>query len=491
MNIILYLTILFLFLLFSFLFIYNEYKECFTQDNDNDYDYEYRFDENLSNRALYGQQVYNQMYEFIPDKYNYDFNKDSGMLKDVRDAEISEKVPITLGEEEFYNLKKKIGIKNKLTPKDIEIQKKIKIDKMKILKANKQLTDYPLIRRELDILEIDSVLMTIEDEYSISKEDYHKLGLIVQDIKDVEYSYSYDLIKKWLTTIISREANKQKYHFDESEQYFDNTQFKYMNDNLLSYKLDIHNKIEEFKFQMRLYRDNKRHHFIVYFETLFNYVRSEYYINNIILLGIDIEENIKFNTYKSNEFKETKDGVHLSMIDISDNELLNRYNGTDAFIEENKKKEVYEYDRHMCFKKEALDKNNCISPSIKNMGVGVWDEPCLYDEDCPFYRKNLNYPNNRGGCIKGHCEMPVNVGRIGFKHTNTTRCANRPLCYNCKIKGGCIGLECNMCCEDQKNRDMYPSLKSPDYVFENDFNKRIGHSSKFTDKEMKPIILLA
>ena len=29
---------------------------------------------------------------------------------------------------------------------------------------------------------------------------------------------------------------------------------------------------------------------------------------------------------------------------------------------------------------------------------------------------NKNYPNNRGGCINGYCEMPINIKSRGYKY---------------------------------------------------------------------------
>ena len=85
-----------------------------------------------------------------------------------------------------------------------------------------------------------------------------------------------------------------------------------------------------------------------------------------------------------------------------------------------------------------------------------WDKPCKKNNDCPFYKKNKNYKNNRGGCIKGYCEMPLNVKRIRYKLYDKN---TKPFCYNCNniLQGDC--------CEDQKNRKLYPNLKSPDYAF--------------------------
>ena len=64
----------------------------------------------------------------------------------------------------------------------------------------------------------------------------------------------------------------------------------------------------------------------------------------------------------------------------------------------------------------------------------------------------------------GYCEMPTNVKRIGFREYDKNI---PPFCYNCNNP---TEFEC---CEEQKDRDLYPNLKSPDYMFENDTNDRL------------------
>ncbi len=85
----------------------------------------------------------------------------------------------------------------------------------------------------------------------------------------------------------------------------------------------------------------------------------------------------------------------------------------------------------------------------------LWDKKCVANDECPYYKSNSNYLNNRGGCINnGFCEFPVGVKRLGFtKYTDTD--LNKPLCYNCEDK---------------------EIPKKPDYVFENDFNDRVKYN---------------
>lgn len=95
----------------------------------------------------------------------------------------------------------------------------------------------------------------------------------------------------------------------------------------------------------------------------------------------------------------------------------------------------------------------------ENFG-GTWDSPVKSDEDCPFYRANKNYPNDRGGGkLGGYCEMPSGISIIGYRYYDPE---NKPLCYNCSTKligQGTLGY----CCDSQKY---------PDYKFSGDSEDR-------------------
>jgi len=86
-----------------------------------------------------------------------------------------------------------------------------------------------------------------------------------------------------------------------------------------------------------------------------------------------------------------------------------------------------------------------------------WDRPCVVNEDCPFYKANKRYSNNRGGCLRGGiCEMPVGVLRTAFRlYEDSERYA--PFCY------GCTDPQDTECCKKQKK---------PDYAFPNDYDDR-------------------
>jgi hypothetical protein len=101
--------------------------------------------------------------------------------------------------------------------------------------------------------------------------------------------------------------------------------------------------------------------------------------------------------------------------------------------------------------------------NIKNY-YSTWDKKCSIDSECPYYKSNKKYPNERGGCINGNCEFPVGVKRLGFKKYSDEK-LNSPLCYECSNT-----TDYNCCSKLSDIKD--GSNTNSDYVFENDFNDR-------------------
>ena len=121
-------------------------------------------------------------------------------------------------------------------------------------------------------------------------------------------------------------------------------------------------------------------------------------------------------------------------------------------------------------KKYCESNTNYLGKSTKK---GTWDTPCQKDEECPFYQANKNYPNKRGGCIQGKCEMPLNVRRKGARYYDPNFL---PFCYNCKSSEA-------TCCKKQLKEQ--PNLHSPDFSFENDMIERITHKKLLEKLHLK------
>jgi hypothetical protein len=95
---------------------------------------------------------------------------------------------------------------------------------------------------------------------------------------------------------------------------------------------------------------------------------------------------------------------------------------------------------------------------IREQCPGTWDRPCERDADCPFFQANRRYPNYRGGCVAGFCELPVGLRRSGYRHYALSA-DSHPLCHGCEDPGD------PACCAQQGG--------DPDYAFELDQFERM------------------
>ena len=161
---------------------------------------------------------------------------------------------------------------------------------------------------------------------------------------------------------------------------------------------------------------------------------------------------------------------HISNTKIYGSPLYNKYDGDKTYIyssteiekKNNNNKKLEPYDHlFRCYGKKSIDKYNCENSYDVNgkklKSIGVWDRPCVSNEDCPFYKKNKNYDNEFGGCKEGVCEFPIGAINISPRKA---RNLDIMLCHNCLKKSNC--------CQEQFNKKLYPKLMSPDYAFKND-----------------------
>lgn len=111
--------------------------------------------------------------------------------------------------------------------------------------------------------------------------------------------------------------------------------------------------------------------------------------------------------------------------------------------------------------------------NLKLKGRGYWDKQCEKNEDCPFYKANKNYPNERGGCNDGWCEMPVNIKQTSYRLYEPS---SQPYCYNCDVSD-----DRYRCCsqQEQKSKDAYTLMSSADYAFAGDASERQQHKNDF------------
>lgn len=135
-------------------------------------------------------------------------------------------------------------------------------------------------------------------------------------------------------------------------------------------------------------------------------------------------------------------------------------------------------DKHnfICSTKNTNNKRVCKSKEILNDGTildpgKIYRYKCVSDYQCPMWRSNKNYPNNRGACINNVCEFPIGLvptSSVKFDKNTEAICHSR----NTSKES----------CADQLND---PRLASPDYAFAGDFNERLIYNKHLKKKGLR------
>lgn len=138
-----------------------------------------------------------------------------------------------------------------------------------------------------------------------------------------------------------------------------------------------------------------------------------------------------------------------------------------------------------CFGVEKPENITSLDQCIDNLGF--WDRPVLNDAECPFYKANKNYGNDRGGLSKdstgktsGFCELPKGMQLKGFRNLDADP-SKQPYCYNC-LNGDYGEKTLGKCCTEQLDKIKYPTLNSPDFMYEGDLEDRYAAREIFKSR---------
>ena len=210
---------------------------------------------------------------------------------------------------------------------------------------------------------------------------------------------------------------------------------------------------------IHIYRKNRVRYFVLHFNIIIpnknknNITTDSYYIRELKIIGVKTLPIIDNNKKEKTDLKFLQDRTL--------GELMSDREGGDfkCFHPKAENGELSNY----------TNKLDCISYHKEVDGVGIWDEPCSKNEECPFYQANKNYNNQFGGCIDGQCQLPVGVDKVGYRHWNKL---TQPYCHQCDLVSSKNDKKIidKQCCNQQKEaiESKKIDLKSPDYMFEND-----------------------
>ena len=323
---------------------------------------------------------------------------------------------------------------------------------------------------------------------------YNNHFIKFENVKDVDLKKMSEKIVKLINLHFKKFDLNHQHHKDDTREYIF-LDYEILND--VNYpKFDKLNK--RVTMNIEFYKELKDYSFVIQFDITYNIIKNFIEINQAKIIGFKTNEkrifdNLNWNQtycnledyekYKQNPklyktklqqcHKEqllTKDETAIYFKKLMKDKTIGLSKKELNFFKEKKeaKKRDTEYKKNRCFDKKGFNESTCSSYSPEQKLVGTWDKPCNTNEECPFYKKNKNYENSRGGCLGGYCEMPSNILRLGYKKYNKNI---KPFCHNCNIKD-CLGEDCVTCCKEQSNREKYPDLNSPDYIFKNDQSQR-------------------
>lgn len=352
---------------------------------------------------------------------------------------------------------------------------------------------YYTIRDEATYYEIESILELFRSKYEFFKFDnkYYRINEI--KYQNIELSTYVSQTFKYLLLNFLVDFNAKSKKENIGSPYHQFEPYKIINVELMKILYNKELNVYRYIFACELYRKNKRNSINLYIEMVYKVDKDIVLYDKLYNIGIRNDDQIAFNKL-ANRGNNYQMSMHSFLDENEDLSIVKSEKEIEQLLKE--REQQYDLDyylRHFkCLNPKAatgvdldsITQNDCISYSPRYQCPGKWDIPCSNDYECPFYMANKNYSNNRGGCVKGYCEMPVNVGSIGYHYMDK----EQPLCYNCKKIGknkNCSGLKCNQCCEEQKNRNLYPELETPDFAFKDDYTSRIANKEQLKKRGLK------
>ena len=289
--------------------------------------------------------------------------------------------------------------------------------------------------------ELDNSKLSIWEKNKLTEVPYNKFYKIIELQKMLLDKYFYDFIKD--------PKNKKQVKCLKPEKI--NCRTKIIRPQI--YKILQSKSWFKFIFRFNYYINNKVFAYTLFSKTFINKKNNEIKIQALTLMGLLHEQDIYLNNSNNSKNYILDDKVEIyrnsfknnvNDFALYDTDKGYLYSDSEKNIIAEKKQQKEILSKLNNNRKQNLVKSYCIGgigmnkteceSSENSLGIpkikGTWDSKCIKNSDCPFYGKNgnLNYPNNRGGCINGICELPLNLNQIGPRTY-----INKPICHNCPI----------------------------------------------------------
>ena len=279
------------------------------------------------------------------------------------------------------------------------IEQGYRIKAKKLIKLNKELPDLNIV---------DFAIIGINNNNNIFQKSLYNFKIFINvfdniDIKRIKLFIPINIkninIKKYF-------QDKNKYILNNNNNYINipilenkylntNTNINTNKNNIVNNKLYDYNDINVYEsFDNKCILDNNyNNNFLKYF---FN--KSKYNYNNI-------------NNYK-------------------DTSLYHKSPYYEFFISRLNKDPEIENTKYHCYGDFNIKNKYLCNLKTDPLGnikkkFNIWDKPCEFNEECPFYNKITN----EGKCNQKYCEFPIGVKRLSYTKYND-KLYNKPFCKN-------------------------------------------------------------
>ena len=330
---------------------------------------------------------------------------------------------------------------------------------------------------------------------SINTNDFNKKTWINRYHWNPNKNLIFDYIKSTIPDVnkfnnffITKLNEIFKYNIKTNELFNKIRKFKFHPFYIYKYKINKYYKEKDYKIftlTLQLFSEYSILSPQIYTEVIFK--NKDFTINKIYIIGYDTTADILIQSQNSN----LKDPTMFNTINSFDNQGFIR--NSNKYLKQ-RKIDINEYklkNQYACFNIDSniwnkniknfiirtnnkMDCEKSISWYGKDKPYGVWDRECKSDSECSYYKANKNYDNVYGKCLSdGYCQFPINTLNLGY-HFTVDNDKYKEKCYNCDSKKWLPVTKLGQCCEEQKDKNKYPFLKSPDYAFKDDVQNRVN-----------------
>lgn len=297
-------------------------------------------------------------------------------------------------------IKNKYEYFNKCISRDNHILPKIKFTKLK--KNNIYFNQ--IFFNTFNISEIKTIIYKIpirKSNFKYNLINFYKYS-IWDNNKNEKYSKYRNITIKTVTYISKLIIQSINKYIRKYKYLYKNNFCKMVNYSIKKIYKSKQNYVR-LNFILEIYCSYSIHSYI--FKCVIEIINNNRYINQIKFIGIQSQDKIfllpgnnldnKIHIFHNKNYKYNP---NTYLRNSNENNIIYSNKIINNLLK--KKKNIDNSYNYKCHGKKAKFKLECeadLSLKGEKNEIGVWDKKCSKNNECPFYKKNKNYPNNYGG----------------------------------------------------------------------------------------------